>query len=269
MLMIDHSLVLLIVFAIGALCAPSGVQGQDAVPGPDSSSAEPVWKAAVRYDYDRVSGGRADWRRWTGVLQRDIPGGTVVATLVRQRRFDIADEGITVDLWHDLWSGAYGHVGVGVGPSARVRPQRQLGGEVYQSLGSWELLGHYGWRRYATDDVHLFGPGLARYVGAWYLYTRTTVAPRKSTWAVSQRVGIRRFYYWTPSPSYIDLESGMGRSVEFVGPNADLLVARTFFASLRVRHFLTERFGLTAALRYSDDGPFTRMGGAAGLFARW
>lgn len=259
---------LLIAVAIAALCGPVCGQAQDPSQPPESS-AEPAWEAAVRYDYDRVSSGRANWRRWTAVLQRDISGGTVIASLVRQRRFDIADEGIAVDLWHDLWSDAYGHLAVGVGPSARVRPERHLQGEIYQSIGSWELLGHYGWRRYATDDVHLFGPGLARYAGAWYLRTRTTVAPRKSTWAVSQRLGIRRFYYGTPSPSYIDLEGGVGRSVELVGPDASLLVAQTFFASLRVRHFLTQRFGLTAGLRYSDDGPFSRTGGSVGLFGRW
>lgn len=269
MLMIDRSLLLLIVFATGALYAPSGVQGQDAVPAPDSSSAEPVWEAAVRYDYDRVSGGRADWHRWTGVLQRDIPGGTVVATLVRQRRFDVADEGVAIDVWQDLWSDAYGHLRIGIGPDARIRPRRSLQAAVYQSIGSWEVMGHYGWRRYVGDNVHLFGPGLARYVGAWYLRTRTTVAPRPSTWAVSQRVGIRRFYYRTPSPSYVDLEAGAGRSVELVGPDDTLLVARTFFVSLRVRHYLTTRLGLTAGLRYSDDGPFARTGGSVGLFARW
>ncbi len=267
--MTDRFLLLLIVFAIVAPCAPSDVQGQNVAPVPDSSSAEPVWEAAVRYDYDRVSNGRADWHRWTAVLQRDIPRGTVVASLIRQRRFDIADEGVAVDLWQDLWSGAYGHLRIGVGPDARVRPQRHLQGEVYQSIESWELMGHYGWRRYAGDDVHSFGPGLARYVGAWYLRTRTTVTPRPSTWAVSQRLGVRRFYYWTPAPSYIDLEGGVGRSVELVGPNADLLVARTFFVSLRVRHFLTSALGLTAGLRYSDDGPFARTGGTVGLFARW
>lgn len=269
MLMIDRSLSRLIVFAIGVLCVPQGVQGQEAAPVPDSSSAEPMWEAAVRYDYDRVSDGRADWHRWTGVLQRDLPGGTVAATLVRQRRFGVADEGIAVDVWQDLWTDAYGHLGVGVGLDARIRPRRSLQAEVYQSLGAWELIAHYGWRRYTGDNVHLFGPGLARYVGAWYLRTRTTIAPRSSTWAVAQRVGIRRFYYWTPSSSYVDLEAGAGRSVELVGPNDNLLVARTVFVSLRVRHFLTNRLGLTAALRYSDDGPFSRTGGTVGLFARW
>ncbi|MFB6248018.1 MAG: YaiO family outer membrane beta-barrel protein [Salinibacter sp.] len=235
----------------------------------DSSAAESVWEAAVRYDYDRVSGGRADWQRWTAVLQRDIPRGTVVATVVRQRRYDTADEGVALDVWQELWTNAYGHFRVGIGPGARIRPQRSLRAEVYQSIGSWELVGHYDWRRYVGDDVHLFGPGLARYVGAWYLRTRTTIAPRPSTWAVSQRVGIRRFYYGPPSPSHVDLEGGVGRSVELIGPNGDLLVAPTFFVSLRVRHFLTDRLGLTASLRYSDDGPFARTGGSVGLFARW
>lgn len=263
--MTDRPLFLLIAFVITALGGPLRAHAQ----ATDSSSDAPVWEAAVRYDYDRVQDGRADWQRGTAVLQRDIPGGTVAATFIRQRRFDVVDDGIAVDLWQDLWPDAYGHLRVGLGPDARIRPQRRLKAEVYQSIGTWEVMGHYGWRRYAGEDVHLFGPGLARYLGPWYLRARTTVAPRASTWAISQRLGVRRFYYWTPSASYVDLEGGVGRSVELVGPEADLLVARTAFVSLRVRHFLTERVGLTAGLRYSDDGPFARTGGTVGLFAKW
>jgi YaiO family outer membrane protein len=144
-----------------------------------------------------------------------------------------------------------------------------LKAEIYQPVGPWELLGLYEGRRYTGSDVHQFGAGLARYVGAWYIRACTTATPRESTWAVSQRVGIRRFYYWMPSASYIDLEGGTERSVELVGPNASLLVARTAFASLRVQHFLTDGCALTATLRYSDDGPPSRTGGALGIFVRW
>ncbi|MBB4090914.1 YaiO family outer membrane beta-barrel protein [Salinibacter ruber] len=265
--MIDRPLLFFIALTVAGLWStPAQTQDRKV---PDSAASEPTWEAAARYDYDRVSGGRAGWQRWTAVLQRAIPGGTVAATLARQRRFDIADEGITVDLWQDLWGRAYGHLQVGFGPDAQIRPQRSLKAEIYQPVGPWELLGLYEGRRYTGSDVHRFGAGLARYVGPWYLRARTTAAPRQSTWAVSQRVGVRRFYYWTPSASYIDLEGGVGRSVELVGPNASLLIARTAFASLRVQHFLTDRFALTAALRYSDDGPFSRTGGTVGLFARW
>ncbi|MFB6097768.1 MAG: YaiO family outer membrane beta-barrel protein [Salinibacter sp.] len=227
-----------------------------------------VWQASARYDYDRLSGGRTDWHRWTVSLKRAIPGGTIMASLIQQRRFGIADAGGAVDVWQDLWQGAYGHLRVGLSPEARIRSRRIVTSNLYQSLGPWEVSGHYSWRRYRRDAVHLFGPGLARYVGAWYLRTRTTVAPRPGTWAIAQRVGARRFYSSAPS-SYVDAEVGIGRSVELVGADAELLVTRTYFASVRIHHFVTAHLGVTAGLRYSDDGVFRRTGGSVGLIGRW
>lgn len=259
--MSDRLLLFVVALGIAALLDPYPATAQEPAL-PDRS-----WEAAVRYDYDRVSDGRADWRRWTASLAREIPGGTLVATLIRQRRFDIADEGARVDFWRDLWGDTYGHLQAGIGPDARIRPQRTILAEFYQPLGAWELSGQYRFRRYRREDVHQFGPRLARYVGSWYLRTQTSVVPRSSTWALAQRVGARRFY--DSASSYVDLEAGVGRGVELVGPESEILVTQTFFASVRVRHFFTSRLGLTAALRYSDDDVFSRTGGAAGLVVQW
>lgn len=260
--MSNRFLLFIVALGIATLADPCPVAAQA------PSLTDQSWEASVRYDYDRVSDGRADWRRWTASLAREIPGGTLVATLVRQRRFDVADEGVNVDFWRDLWGDAYGHLRAGIGPGARIRPQRIVLAELYQPLGAWELSGQYSFRRYRREDIHQFGPRLARYVGAWYLRTQTSVVPRPSTWAFAQRIGARRFYASAPS-SYVDVEAGAGRGVELVGSDSEILVTQTFFVSVRVRHFFTSRLGFTASLRYSDDDVFSRTGGAAGLVVQW
>lgn len=261
--MSNRLLLVIVVFGIASLGGVRPAAAQDASP------PEQAWEASVRHDYDRVSDGRTDWNRWTAALKREFSSGTLVATFTRQQRFGITDEGGAVDAWRDLWTGAYGHLQLAISPDARIRSQRAVQAELYQSVGSWELSGQYWWRRYRRENVHLIGPGLARYVGSWYLRTRTTIVPRQATWAFAQRIGARRYYGSSPSSSYVDAEAGVGRGVELVGPDADLLVTRTFFASLRVRHVLTSHLGLTAALRYSDDDVFSRTGGAVGLFVQW
>lgn len=261
--MSNRLLLFIVAIGISTLADPCSAVAQE--PG----LAEQPWEASVRYDYDRVSGDRKDWQRWTISLKRDVPRGTIMASFDRQRRFGVVDAGGAVDVWQDLWSEAYGHLRVGLGPNARIRSQRTVRADLHQSIGAWEVSGQYSWRHYRTDDVHLFGPGLARYVGSWYLRTRTTVVPRPGTWAVAQRLGVRRFYSSTAPASYVDAEGGIGRSVELVGADSELLVTRTFFASVRVRHFLTPHLGVTAALRYSDDGVFQRTGGSVGLIGQW
>lgn len=252
----------LLLLAASALCIPWSGQAQDPPPDPRA------WEASVRYDYDRLSEGRTDWHRWTISLKRDVAGGTIMGSAVRQQRFGTWDTGGAIDAWWDLWEGAYGHLRLGLGPDARIRPQRSVQADLHQSFGAWEVSGQYDWQRYRNDTVHLFGPGLARYVGSWYVRTRTTIAPRPETWAVAQRVGARRFYASAPS-SYVDVEAGAGRGVELVGSDSEILVTQTFFASVRVRHFFTSRLGLTASLRYSDDDVFQRTGGSLGLIGRW
>jgi YaiO family outer membrane protein len=176
---------------------------------------------------------------------------------------------VQIDVWPDLWAGAYGHVKTGVSPGARVRPRGRTRSEVFQAFGPWELSGQHSWRRYQSEDVHQFGPGLGRYVGSWYLRTRMSLVPRPGTWGIAQRVGARRFYSPQSSLSHVDLKGGIGRSVEVINASSELLVTRTFFVSLCLRHFLSSHLGITAAVRYSDDGVFRRTGGALGVFGRW
>jgi YaiO family outer membrane protein len=244
---------------VAALAAPTAPRAQ--------ATDEEPWAASVRYERDRLSGGRADWQRWTASVQRRLGPGTLMASLVRQRRFGRVDEALVLQAWRDLWTGAYAHVRAGVGPSARIRPQRALEGDVHQAFGPWVASARYGWRRYRGDAVHAFGPGLARYAGAWYLYTRTTAVPRPGTWALAQRVGARRFF--GPADTYVEATVGVGRSVEIVGPDAALQAGRTAFASLRLQYFPADHLGISASAGYSDAAFFERAGASLGLTARW
>lgn len=259
---------LFVALTVVLTCAVASVDVGEAF----AQSAEPsehAWEAAARYDYDRLSEGRKDWRRWTLSIKKEISRGTLMATFIQQQRFGVGDEGVQIDVWPDLWVGAYGHVKAGLSPGARARPRGTIQSEVFQAFGPWKLSARYGWRRYRREDVHQFGPGLARYVGSWYLRTRTSLVPRPGTWGIAQRVGARRFYGSTPSLSYVDVEGGLGRSVELINASSEILVTRTFFVGLRLRHFLTSHLGITASVRYSDDEVFQRTGGTVGFFGQW
>jgi len=143
--MSNRLLLFIIAIGISTLADPCSAVAQE--PG----LAEQPWEASVRYDYDRVSGDRKDWQRWTISLKRDVPRGTIMASFDRQRRFGVADAGGAVDVWQDLWSEAYGHLRVGLGPNTRIRSQRTVRADLHQSIGAWEVSGQYSWRHCRTE----------------------------------------------------------------------------------------------------------------------
>lgn len=225
------------------------------------------WEAGVHASGDRVSGGRDAWQRWGLSLKRAVGAGTIMGRLERQSRFGTPDVGGRLEGWHDLWDGAWGHVQLGLGPRAMVYPRGTVQADVTQSAGAWELTAQYTWRTYATDEVHMVRPQVAHYVGAWYLRGFATLVPRVEKWAATGGIGARRFL--ESSQSYVDVEAGFGRSVEFAGPNSELLAERTAYVSARTQYFFLRRMGIQAGVRYSNDGFFERVGGSAGLLVRW
>ena len=258
-------LVVLIALGVGR---PLAATAQDA---PEKAASRPqgtfLWESATRVAVDHVSDGREAWRSWVLSVKREVGAGTVMGQLTRQSRFGVTDVGGRLDAWHTLWANAWGHVQVGLGPGAQVYPRGTVQADVTQSVGTWELAGQYTWRTYEVDETHAVRPQVAHYVGAWYLRGFATIIPREGPWAATGGLGARRFL--GASTSYVDVEAGMGRSVEFVRANSDLLTERTVFASVRAQYFFSDRMGASIGVRYSDDGFFQRGGGTMGLLARW
>ncbi len=264
------SAVSLTAFALFSTLACGGlptVQAQDEPSTDVRPGRSAPWEASARLDFDRVSDGREGWRSFVVSLKRSLGRTTVMGQLVRQSRFGVSDHGGRLSAWRDLWNGAWGHVQLGFGPEATVYPRSTVQADVTQSAGAWELSAQYTWRTYATDQTHAARPQVAYYVGSWYLRGFSIVIPRPEKWAVTGGVGARRFL--GGSRSYVDVEAGLGRSVEFVGPGSELLDERTAFVSARVQYFFSERLGALAGLRYSDDGFFQRAGGSVGLLVQW
>lgn len=265
----------LLAFALAAfaLFSTPACGGLPAAQAQDKPSTEArlersaLWEASTRLDFDRVSDGRDNWRSFVMSLKRGMGATTVMGQLVRQSRFGVSDYGGRLNAWRDLWDGAWGHVQIGLGPRATVYPRSTVQADVTQSAGAWELSAQYTWRTYETDQIHAARPQVAYYVDSWYLRGFSIVIPRPEKWAVTGGVGARRFL--DGSRSYVDVEAGLGRSVEFVGPGSDLLDERTAFVSARMQYFFFEGLGALAGLRYSDDGFFRRAGGSAGLLVQW
>ncbi len=217
------------------------------------------------YTYDWIAE-REAWHRRKATLQTSLGPGDLVTTLAQQRRFGRNEVSGDVHYWAGLWGDAYGHVHASLAPSAQTMPRHSLGAELYEVVGGWEFSGRYEWRRYFNANVHVMGPQIARYIGNWYLRTRTSLIERGGTWSVTQSLAARR-YLGTPN-AYLEGQVGMGRTVELLHPNLPPLVSNAHFASVRLQTYITTRFGVSVAGTYSD-GAIRRAGASLGFLARW
>lgn len=266
-----HLLLLLLLLGPTAETTPTAQVALDSTTGPIQQEplvSDSVFSvASTRYTYDWISEtNRSAWHRREVTLETPLPQGVLVTSLTQQRRFQRNEVSGKAHYWTGLWNDSYGHIHFSLGPNVQTMPRLSAGAELYEMIGDWELSGWYEWRRYANTDVHVMGPQIARYLGDWYLRTRTSLIEREGTWAATQFLSVRR--YLGSSTTYVEGQVGYGRTIEFVHPTRPLQISRSYSASVRLRHFITSTFGISMAGNYSND-VFRRAGVSAGLMVRW
>lgn len=232
------------------LCAPwvtgvRGVPGVLGVPGvqgtllAQSTDLRPLWFADLRYERDAFRGGSPVWTDWwaaRGTLYRELGRGTLGIGGSLERRFGRADESVTVDAYHDLWTGAYGNVRLRAAPGAEVLPLSDVRGEIFQAFGGpWEGSAHLWHLNAGGPDVTLGGLGLARYAGAWYVRAIGSLASSGGRETGSGRLAARRFL--GGSREYLEISAGGGGEVVTVGPGPELDVRDTWFAQITAQRY--------------------------------
>jgi YaiO family outer membrane protein len=227
------------------------------------------WQASAFYRYQSLTDGRPSWHRTEALLLRRFRKGSVIVKGLRARRFDEWDEAVALEGYRDLWSGAYGHLRLQYAFSPQALAEAEVYAELFQSMGGgWEVAGTYWLRDYPGETLHLAGLGVGKYVGRWYLRAKTLLIPRASEVGVSQSLRARR-YLGTSAREFLDVQAGLGRSVELVGPRPRVEIARTYFVTVRLQRFVTRHLGFSAGAAYSDVEFYARRGVTAGLLVRW
>lgn len=234
-------------------------------PHPTTDSVYTI--ASTQYTYEWVADIQA-WHQRTLSLETFLPFGVFVADLAQQQRFGRNEISGDVHYWAELWGASYGHLHTSLAPNALTMPRFTVGGELYEVHNNWEFSGWLEWRRYSNTTVHMLGPQIGRYLENWYLRLRTSLVERDGTWAVMQIGAARR--YLGSSDSFVEGQVGYGRNVQLVeaAPDGALEVSRSYFGTARVRHFLSQHFGVTISVTYSNDA-HRRKSLSGGLLARW
>lgn len=249
--------------------------------GPLMAQGEPgrvlPWSATLYYDVTRIapSPDEAYWHTVTAGLARRMAAGSVAVQGLVTRRIDVADEGAVLDVYRDLWSGAYGNVRVGVAPGAEVLARFDAGAELFQSAGNAELSASFRHQSFEVAEVNTLGGALAYYVGRWYLRPRTLVAHVDEAWSPFLAFTARR-YFGEGTEDLLDVGAGFGEEVlEVAAPASgegplDVITSGSRFASLRGQRYFAPNFGVSVGGWYSDYEEIpNRWGASVGLLTRW
>lgn len=228
------------------------------------------WSSTVLYTYQDVSDSRPNWERLQVLVQRRFEWGTLLAKGLRARRFTRWDEALALETYPNLWGEAYGHVGGQYGFQPQSLPQVNTFAHLFQPVGhGFELTTSYDLRRYPEQSVHLFGAGIVKYIGAWYLRAQTRLIPLAGEVGTVQTLAARRSLRGSGLRDYVELRGGLGRGIETIGPGPQVVITQTYFVSLRARLFVTPWLGVSLTASYSDDDFFTRRSLSVGLTSEW
>jgi YaiO family outer membrane protein len=185
------------------------------------------------------------------------------------RRFDTWDRGVGGDVTTVLWPGAYASVRAQAAPSAATIARTDLGAELTQALPhalevapSWRIM------RFRDASVAIYGVGLARYAGDWYLRGRMTAAPQSDRTGTAGTLLARR--YFGSASDLLEMHVGTGQEVIVLPPPAAAALRRTAFVALRGARTLTPVLvGTVGASLDRDEGLGIRRGVRLGTEVRW
>lgn len=251
-----------------------------AAAGPLVAQAEmepPRWSAELYYDVTQISPSpdEAYWQTVTAGVGRRSSNGSVAVQGLVTRRFEVSDAAVIADVYHDLWSGAYGNVRIGVAPAAEALSRFDAGAELYQALGNAELSASFRHQSFEVSEVNTLGVGLAYYIGNWYLRPRGLAAQVDESWSPFLAFTARR-YLGDTSDNLMELAVGIGEEVlEVAAPASgtgplDVITSGSRFVSLRSQRYFGRRFGVSASTSYSDYEEIpNRWRFALGVLTRW
>ena len=239
-----------------------------AVPTALAAQAARGFTFGTAFEHQRIDSNLPQWEDWqtvSGFAQFRGDDATVRAEIATQRRFGLRDQSATFDLYQTLGAGRYGHLRFRTTPDADVLPNWDVRGEIFQGFGAWEGSASY-WHMDFQDVVRVVGLGLARYAGDWYLRASGTRSTNAGESAFSGAFLARRA---TADGGNLTLVVGRGEEVVVLGAGPTIDLRTTSVARVEVERWVTDTFGLTAALgRHTFEGAPSRIPISVGVQLR-
>jgi YaiO family outer membrane protein len=241
--------------------------------GPDVAvNAGYLWSANLGASWTGFTPARADWSDYTLSVRRHFSRGSLALEALGANRFSTSDHAWALDGYADLWSRAYANLRYQRGPQEDLFPGNSWRAELFQGVGrGWELSASYDRLGFSSAPVALYGLGVGRYFGNWYLRWRHLHIPGAGSGSTESDRAQLRYYYKGDADNYAELAAGVGRSDSAAANVPGIVVtSHSWSTSATLVKFLRPRLGFKFGLEYDhgDDG-FDGRGLIGTVYTRW
>lgn len=229
------------------------------------------WSVGGVWGISNFTPQRDEWQTATARARRYFERGSLAVEYLWADRFRRSDDAFALDGYVDLWSRAYANVRYQYAPDAILFPDHAYRFELYQGMGKgWEPSASYDHMDFGDNDVDMYGAGLGKYVGNWYLRWRTLFIPATAALGLSHRA-MARYYFSGDADDYFEVNGGWSRGGEFYrGSTTDVEKTRSESFGAAYQKYFNSRWGLSLSAGYSDErSAFIERNITVGLTTRW
>jgi YaiO family outer membrane protein len=231
-----------------------------------------MWAASFGYSFSHFAPDRDKWNEYDATVRHYWEHGSLAAEYLKANRFTLTDEAVALDAYVDLWFRAYANVRYQYSPDATLYPDHAYRAELFQGVGQgWELSGSYDRLDFTNSNVNMYGVGIGKYTGNWYLRWRTLFIPSTSKSGLSHRA-IARYYFSGDADDYVELNGGFSRGGEYLYQSQIVDITKSWTVGAAVRKYFSPRWGMKLAADYSKEqtaNPYAERSMSVSLLLRW
>jgi len=228
------------------------------------------WFANLSYGFSEFSPDRSDWHYYSAAVRRYWKQGSLGFEYLGSKRFESDDYAFALDAYVDLWRRAYANLRYQYSPNAILYPDDSYRIEIFQGVGrGWELSGSYDHMDFGESNVDMYGAGLGKYTGNWYLRWRTLFVPSTARLGISHRA-LARYYYAGNGDDYFEINGGFSRGGEFLRGTTIVETTKSQSFGAAFQKYFNPHWGLKISAGYSDDkNSFVERSISVKILTRW
>ena len=239
---------------------------------PESTSPDEYqWLANLSFGRSTFSPVSGVWNYCGASLRHYWKSGSLAAEYLDSQRFGSDDYALALDAYLDIWPRAYVNLRFQYSPHADLFPNVAYRAELFQSVGKgWELSGSYDHMYFGGSNVDMYGLGLGKYIGDWYVRWKMLLIPSSAGLGISDRL-TARYYYAGNGDDFGEVSGGYGEGGEFFQDTGIIERTRGHSFGGAFQKYITPQWGGKLSAGYSDDNmyPFRERYVTGNILRRW
>ena len=234
--------------------------------------AQYKWAASLSYGFSDYSPDRGHWDDYSITIRHYWKSASLAFEYLSAEHFDENDDAFALDAYVDIWPRAYANLRYQYSPDAERYPNYSYRMEIFQGVGKgWEPSVSYDHMNFGGNNVDMYGAGLGKYTGNWYLRWRTLFIPSTARLGISHRT-IARYYYSGNGDDYVEINGGFSRGGEFIRDTRIIQATKSQSFGAALQKYFNPRWGIKLSAGYDDDKdtfPAVERSISVSVYTRW